>query len=1167
MKPEKPTSARILHISDLHIRTIEDAGTWCGQLVDDLKIELDCHRLDALILSGDIADKSLPGEYAAAAQFLNRICEDFRLAPSGVVLVPGNHDLNWDLSMKGYKLKYRKDHKGKLKEGCFIESGEDIIQVRDEVEYKQRFSHFSNFYQAVKGEPYPLDYESQGTLHHFPEHNLLILGLNSAWNLDYHFKDRAGVHPGAVNDALIRINKTEAYMDCLKFAVWHHPLNSPFEDRIKDAGFMQRLAQSGFRVVLHGHIHKADSGLYRYGVTEDGRRIHIVGAGTFGAPVKKWTPGHPLQYNLLKLDGSQLTVETRRRVEINGAWRPDAIWLRGQGKDPAPRYAIHLSDAPEAGDKIEHDAGKIKPDAAVEFDLRLEGEIEAYRERAGALHEKLALAGFRTRIRAPILVEDIYVPLRAMIDLRGKGGACFADAEDAESRLRESEGAEEISVPEAFLQSEKLKRCGIVILGDPGSGKTTHLKRLLLWLLRGETGKIGLPEDIIPIFLPLRELKDINSGLDAFIQEQLDQPHMGLAKGFGERLLKRGNLLFLLDGLDEVADLSHRDKVARWIEAGARIHRSCRFAITCRFAGYSPEVRLNEDFLEMHMRPLTNDQARDFIHNWYKIVETGLSTNHDQATIVAAEKADKLLARLDEREFRARRVFELTRNPLLLTNLCLVHWDRGNLPKNRSRLYEECIEVLLDLWHGAIGLKSRTTARNGMRVLQPAALWMHQEEGRTRAKASELSPAMEPALKAVQWPHGSAAEFLKAVRDESGLLTGWDQEHYGFMHLGFQEYLAAREIRSRAFEDPRVLRELAGHFGESWWEEVSLLMLALEDPSLFTPYMREVVKRGAFVEHSNLVELCLDDAAETSSRPFIELLEREPGKDQELWERQFTAFQILSRMDPNVIENLIPRLRRHPSPNIRRLTGERGSRTTRDRFISKKSGYELVRIPGGVFMMGSPEDEEGRRDSEGPLHEVHVPEFYIGRYPVTNEDYDRFLDANPNAREPKYWSDRKYNQPRQPVVGMSWEDAKKYAVWSGLCLPSEAQWEYACRAGSETRYYTGDSEADLARAGWYGKNSGSRLHPVGEKEANAFGLHDMHGNVDEWLEDYFHKDYEDAPADGSAWVDDPRGSSRVHRGGGWISPAWACRTANRGRFYHRIGNPDFGFRLAGPSGQ
>ncbi|MCP4688159.1 MAG: NACHT domain-containing protein, partial [Desulfobacterales bacterium] len=351
----------------------------------------------------------------------------------------------------------------------------------------------------------------------------------------------------------------------------------------------------------------------------------------------------------------------------------------------------------------------------------------------------------------------------------------------------------------------------MVILGDPGSGKTTHLKRLALWCLRGGTDRLGLPGAMLPVFLPLRDLEDLSRGLDAFIEEQLDQPHLGVPKGFGKRLMKRGNLLFLFDGLDEVADLSHRGKVADWIEKALRVNKTCRFVVTCRFAGYSPEVRLGEDFIEMHMRPLTTDQAETFIHNWYKIVETGLHMDREQAEVFARERADNLVARLREPEFRARRVFELTRNPLLLTNLCLVHRDRGNLPRSRARLYEECTDVLLELWHGAVGLESRVTARAGRRVLQPAALWLHEKEGRTKAGANELSPVIEPALKSVGWTHGSAKEFLKIVRDESGLLTGWDQERFGFMHLGFQEYLAAREIRSRAFKGPKVLRELAAH--------------------------------------------------------------------------------------------------------------------------------------------------------------------------------------------------------------------------------------------------------------------------------------------------------------------------------------------------------------------
>ena len=112
----------------------------------------------------------------------------------------------------------------------------------------------------------------------------------------------------------------------------------------------------------------------------------------------------------------------------------------------------------------------------------------------------------------------------------------------------------------------------------------------------------------------------------------------------------------------------------------------------------------------------------------------------------------------------------------------------------------------------------------------------------------------------------------------------------------------------------------------------------------------------------------------------------------------------------------------------------------------------------------------------------------MGRYPVTNEEYGRFLKDNPKIKPPEYWADRQFNQPRQPVVGVSWEDAQRYASWAGLRLPSEAEWEYACRAGTRTRFYTGDTEKDLDQAGWYSENSGGQTHPVGEKDAQRLGL-------------------------------------------------------------------------------
>ena len=123
----------------------------------------------------------------------------------------------------------------------------------------------------------------------------------------------------------------------------------------------------------------------------------------------------------------------------------------------------------------------------------------------------------------------------------------------------------------------------------------------------------------------------------------------------------------------------------------------------------------------MHIRPFTSDQVERFVHNWYSIVETGKARDPEQAEGIATEKADHLVKRLQEPDFRARRVFELTRNPLLLTNICLVHRHRGGLPRRRARLYEECIDVLLEHWRAAKGLKVGISAQAGRRALQPAA--------------------------------------------------------------------------------------------------------------------------------------------------------------------------------------------------------------------------------------------------------------------------------------------------------------------------------------------------------------------------------------------------------------------------------------------------------------
>ena len=230
----------------------------------------------------------------------------------------------------------------------------------------------------------------------------------------------------------------------------------------------------------------------------------------------------------------------------------------------------------------------------------------------------------------------------------------------------------------------------------------------------------------------------------------------------------------------------------------------------------------------------------------------------------------------------------------------------------------------------------------------------------------------------------------------------------------------------------------------------------------------------------------------------------------------------------------------------------------------------MVQIPGGTFLMGSPEDEEGRADDEGPQHEVTVPTFFMGRYPITQAQYEAVMGTNPAT---EYDAER-FVAPNKPVVGVSWDDAVAFctalAQRTGrpYRLPSEAEWEYACRAGTTTPFYFGRTlTTEVAN---YNGNETYGDGPKGEFRnaltpvdhfgiANRFGLSDMHGSVWEWCQDNWHRSYDDAPTDGSAWVGDS--SSHVFRGGSWSDFPGDCRSAFRSIYFAVNRGDGIGFRV------
>ncbi|PHJ64639.1 hypothetical protein VF14_35810 [Nostoc linckia z18] len=209
---------------------------------------------------------------------------------------------------------------------------------------------------------------------------------------------------------------------------------------------------------------------------------------------------------------------------------------------------------------------------------------------------------------------------------------------------------------------------------------------------------------------------------------------------------------------------------------------------------------------------------------------------------------------------------------------------------------------------------------------------------------------------------------------------------------------------------------------------------------------------------------------------------------------------------------------------------------------------EMVQIPGGTFKMGSPEEEVGRNEDESPQHQVTVPGFFMGRYEVTQAQYQAIIGTNPAVFEGE----------KLPVELVSWDDAvefcQKLSQKTGRTyrLPSEAEWEYACRAGTTKPFYFGETittdlvnyDGDYTYASAPEGENYLQIKPVGSFLPNAFGLYDMHGNVREWCQDHYHDNYYGAPTDGRAWVSDNT-NLRLLRGGSHVDSPRLCRSTSR----------------------
>jgi predicted MPP superfamily phosphohydrolase len=333
--PREAGPIRVLHLSDLHVRADADPIAITEPLAASLR-DAGVEALDYLVLSGDLTNRASPGEFETVRRVVSDLVQRFRLTAERCVVVPGNHDLDWGEPVYEWRGR-RPNDTASLPAGQFV-AEERVLGVRTD-RYPQRFAGFSrHFYHPLLQREYPLAFEDQGQSFLYGDDRLQFLAFNSSWQIDEFFRERSGLHEGAVARALdraeaevVEARRAQRLADgpLLRIAVWHHPVTG--RETMADVAFLERLRQANVKLCLHGHVHEDTAELVGY---THPRRLHIVGAGSFGAPPADRPESTPKLCNLLEIarDLSRVRVHTRQQARAGGAWDGWPHWKAADGR-------------------------------------------------------------------------------------------------------------------------------------------------------------------------------------------------------------------------------------------------------------------------------------------------------------------------------------------------------------------------------------------------------------------------------------------------------------------------------------------------------------------------------------------------------------------------------------------------------------------------------------------------------------------------------------------------------------------------------------------------------------------------------------------------------------------------------------------------------------------
>jgi formylglycine-generating enzyme required for sulfatase activity len=810
-------------------------------------------------------------------------------------------------------------------------------------------------------------------------------------------------------------------------------------------------------------------------------------------------------------------------------------------------------------------AGKLGSSVALRPYLNwLHGEAK----KCGLLRVMDASTVDPSRKGQQVTVDEVYTPLdtrrTVFIDKNGK----IINAQEDQELIRREKSwkSRPFSAMDAANFNDRL-----VLLGDPGSGKSTFVSFLALCLagavVEAENGWLDHLEKqgwghgaLLPVRVVLREFAEaLPSGTEGnarvlgdFIEAEVTR-HGCTDTAPLQQALDHGDVFLMLDGLDEVPN-DKREAVRDAITDFMGAHPKMRVIVTCRILSYTNKVWQIPDLPAETLAPFNWDQIDQFVGAWYRASQA--------ARLIEPDLAETRIGDL-KKALRDNQLEGPASNPMLLTVMALVHNHTGSLPRENARLYAECVELLMFRWKpvDAGWLKDELNAREDdiYRALWELAYAAHEEQADKDGPADITESTVIGVMRKRFGDIQKAQTFCDYVEERAGLLVGRGESRDGwkvftFPHRTFQEYLAGCHIANGRRSLRRRFKEKA--LAGAGWREV--LRLAA----------------GHLVFNDTDIESTIDAVA-----PLIEL---EPESDEH-WRAVWLAGEIFNLIGGERVatdeegRDLLPQAQHQLAALISEGQLDPVERAAAGRTLSilgdPRPGVGLrddglpdidwVEISAGPFQMGNDKAQDDQAyDDELPQITVDLPTYYMARYPVTYKQYQAFIDAEDGFHNPQWWDglaasdehkqspDEQYfkywNHPREDV---SWYDAVAFCRWLSakvgyeVRLPTEAEWEKAAR-GADGRIYPYGDEFDSAKGNT--SDTGIRqTSAVGmfRDPALPYGLLDMSGNVFEWCMTKWGWKYVDGI---DAMDNTPEGDNvRVVRGGSFGDALRYARCAFR----------------------